>query len=165
MISSTRSSASLNAALKVSRLSPTIDLRTTSMPSLFSSSVRKSELVSTRSGVSSSEPTAIISAFILRKSRESLDALPFFGGDHTARKLFEVSVQECSRKVSQVIRKPFERTATRPGRSRFERETIWKHHRIKHVVSFSQNLGRWHLHVSPYERQAADVPVERKERS
>src|SRR5436190_14618319 len=31
------------------------------MPSLFSSSVRKSELVSTRSGVRSSEPTAMIS--------------------------------------------------------------------------------------------------------
>src|SRR5438046_9982398 len=69
MISSTRSSASLKAALKVSRLSPTIDLRTTSMPSLFSSSVRKSELVSTRSGVSSSEPTAMISAFITAKTQ------------------------------------------------------------------------------------------------
>src|SRR5882672_12332934 len=41
-----------------------MDLRTTSMPILFSSSVRKSELVSMRSGVRSSEPTAIISAFI-----------------------------------------------------------------------------------------------------
>ena len=43
---------------------PTIVLRSTSMPSLFSSSVRKSELVSRRSGVSSSEPTAMISAFM-----------------------------------------------------------------------------------------------------
>src|SRR5712664_3646889 len=64
MTSSTRWSASWSAARSVSRLSPTMDLRTTSMPILFSSSVRKSELVSRRSGVRSSEPTAIISAFI-----------------------------------------------------------------------------------------------------
>src|SRR5437879_996002 len=40
------------------------------MPSLFNSSVRKSELVSMRSGVSSSEPTAIISAFICSISNQ-----------------------------------------------------------------------------------------------
>ena len=65
--SGTRSSASRNAALNSSRSSPTIVLRTTSMPRRFSSSVRKRELVSSRSGVSSSEPTAMISAFISSK--------------------------------------------------------------------------------------------------
>jgi len=34
------------------------------MPSLFKAEVRNSELVSTRKGVSSSEPTAMISAFM-----------------------------------------------------------------------------------------------------
>src|SRR5882724_10454485 len=108
MINSTRSRASLKAALKVSRLSPTIDLRTTSMPSLFSSSVRKSELVSTRSGVNSSEPTAMISAFISRKSRESRDFLPFFRSNHQEREFFEVSIQERGRQILQVEGKPFE---------------------------------------------------------
>jgi hypothetical protein len=64
MTTGTRLSASRKAAARSSRLSPTIVLRRTSMPSLLSSSVRKRELVSRRSGVSSSEPTAIISAFI-----------------------------------------------------------------------------------------------------
>ncbi len=63
--SGTRFNASRNASLSRSRLSPTIVFRTTSIPILFSSSVRKSELVSRRSGVSSSEPTAMISAFIV----------------------------------------------------------------------------------------------------
>src|SRR6267378_2166774 len=64
IISGTRLSASRNASASKSRLSPTTVLRSTSMPIVFSSSVRKSELVSKRSGVSNSEPTAMISAFI-----------------------------------------------------------------------------------------------------
>src|SRR5579859_816548 len=60
----TRFSASRNASASSSRLSPTIVFRKTSMPSLFNSSVMKSELVSTRSGVRSSDPTAMISAFM-----------------------------------------------------------------------------------------------------
>src|SRR5579883_1057167 len=64
MTSGTRSRASRKASRRNSRLSPTTVLRTTSMPILLSSSVRKRESVSTRSGVSSSEPTAMISAFI-----------------------------------------------------------------------------------------------------
>ena len=60
----TRWSASRKASARSSRLSPTMVLRRTSMPSLFNSSVRKREFVSIRSGVSSSEPTAMISAFM-----------------------------------------------------------------------------------------------------
>src|SRR5580704_5121691 len=60
----TRFNASRNASASNPRLSPTIVLRKTSMPSLFNSSVRKRELVSTRSGVRSSDPTAMISAFM-----------------------------------------------------------------------------------------------------
>src|ERR1700676_2432601 len=60
----TRFSASRNASASNSRLSPTIVFRKTSMPSLFNSSVKKSEFVSTRSGVRSSDPTAMISAFM-----------------------------------------------------------------------------------------------------
>src|ERR1700675_636629 len=44
--------------------SPTTSLWTTRMPSLFSPSVRKSEFVSSRYGVSNSDPMAMISAFI-----------------------------------------------------------------------------------------------------
>ena len=45
------------------RLSPTMVLKMTSTPSWFSFSVRYSELVSWRKGVSSSDPMATISAF------------------------------------------------------------------------------------------------------
>ncbi len=65
MISGTRFTASRKASSRSARSSPTTVLRTISIPSLFSSSVRKSELVSILSGVSSSEPTAMISAFIV----------------------------------------------------------------------------------------------------
>src|SRR6516164_1694008 len=60
----TRFKASRKASASSSRRSPTMVLRRTSIPSLLSSSVRNSELVSIRSGVSNSEPTAMISAFM-----------------------------------------------------------------------------------------------------
>src|ERR1700722_8062144 len=63
--SSTRWHASSNALRNGARSSPTTVLRVTSMPSRLSSAVRKRELVSTRSGVSSSDPTAMISAFMI----------------------------------------------------------------------------------------------------
>ena len=66
MNSGTRSRAPRKASRKRSRLSPTTVFRRTSMPILFSSSVRKREFVSRRSGVSNSEPTAMISAFTRR---------------------------------------------------------------------------------------------------
>src|SRR5580692_1007767 len=79
------------------------------MPSLFNSSVRKSELVSTRSGVSSSEPTAMISAFTLGKSRETGDFIPLFCRFYDTRKFFEVSFKERRRKVFQIVGQALER--------------------------------------------------------
>src|SRR5260370_17901797 len=115
------------------------------MPSLFSSSVRKSEFVSMRSGVSNSEPTAMISAFILRKSRESRNFLPFFCGDHAARILFGVSIQECSRKILQVVCKPSERIKRILRKTRIFIAAVRAQYRV-HValaieVSLSEVIG------------------------
>src|SRR3984893_13673130 len=73
--SSARSIAWANASRRAPSSSPTTVLRVTSTPSRFSCAVRKRELVSTLSGVSSSDPTAMISAFIVGLPREweSLD--------------------------------------------------------------------------------------------
>ena len=64
--------------------SPTTVLRVTSMPRRFSCAVRKRELVSTRSGVRSSDPTAMISAFMfgLARQRQTFD--------------FPVEAEECA---------------------------------------------------------------------
>ena len=63
--SSTRPSAPRKASFTSSFRSPTTVLRVTTMPRRFNWPVRNSELVSVRSGVSSSEPTAMISAFMI----------------------------------------------------------------------------------------------------
>src|SRR5216683_1723658 len=49
------------------------------------------------------------------------------------------------------------------GRSIFEREPVLMHHRIKYAASLTQNFDGWHIHASPNEWQAADVPIEREE--
>ena len=63
------------------RFVPTTAFRSTSIPMDFSPSVRKSELVSPRSGVSNSESAAIISAFIcnslLRDPQAAQATYPF----------------------------------------------------------------------------------------
>ena len=59
-----RDIASRMAAARRSRSSPITHFATTSTPRLFNSAVRCSEFVSRRSGVSISEPTAMISASI-----------------------------------------------------------------------------------------------------
>src|SRR5665213_2550165 len=64
IINSTRFAASSKAARSGARSSPTTVLRVTSIPRRFSCAVMNRELVSTRSGVSSSDPTAMISAFM-----------------------------------------------------------------------------------------------------
>src|SRR5687768_9233105 len=61
---SARESAVLNAPASASGSSPTTPLKRTSIPSAFSLSVRCSELVSMRCGVSNSLPTARISAVV-----------------------------------------------------------------------------------------------------
>src|SRR5713226_5829926 len=102
------------------------------MPSLFSSSVKKSELVSMRSGVSNSEPTAMISAFILRESREPVDFLTFFRSDHVARKLFEIPIQKSRREILQIEGKVLERIK-RVRRETWMSVTTVRAQRLAHI--------------------------------
>jgi hypothetical protein len=63
-ITSAQSSAAPNAAFSSRTSSPTTAFSRTSTPTVFNCSVMNSEFVSTRNGVSSSLPTAMMQAFI-----------------------------------------------------------------------------------------------------